>query len=44
MLVVDASCLFEVVADSPRADTIAARMLADSDHAAPEIIDVEVLG
>lgn len=44
MLVVDASCLFEVVADTPRAAGIAARLAADPDHAAPHIIDVEVLG
>ena len=44
MLVVDASCLFEVVADTPRSAEIAARLTADTDHAAPEIIDVEVLG
>lgn len=44
MLVVDASCLFEVVADTPRADDIRARLAADTDHAAPEVIDVEVLG
>ncbi len=44
MLVVDASCLFEVVADTPRADEIAARLLADDDHAAPHVIDVEVMG
>jgi predicted nucleic acid-binding protein len=44
MLVVDASCLFEVVADTPRAEEIAARLAADTEHAAPEIIDVEVLG
>ena len=44
MLVVDASCLFEVVADSPRSTEIAARLAAEPDQAAPEIIDVEVLG
>lgn len=44
MLVIDASCLFEVVADTPRAPQIAARVTADSDHFAPEVIDVEVLG
>ncbi len=44
MIVVDASCLFEVVADSPRSSAIAARLAADPDHAAPEVIDVEVLG
>jgi predicted nucleic acid-binding protein len=44
MLVVDASCLFEVVADTPRSGKIAERLASDTDHAAPEIIDVEVLG
>lgn len=44
MLVVDASSLFEVVADTPRAGEIAARLAADVDHAAPHAIDVEVLG
>ncbi|MGE2836100.1 type II toxin-antitoxin system VapC family toxin [Mycobacterium sp. SMC-4] len=44
MLVVDASCLFEVVADTPRADVIRHRLAADTEHAAPEVIDVEVLG
>lgn len=44
MLVVDASCLFEVVADTPRSADIATRLASDTDHAAPEIIDVEVLG
>ena len=44
MLVVDASCLFEVVADTPRAEEIAARLAADADQMAPQVIDVEVLG
>lgn len=44
MLVVDASCLFEVVADTPRSVDIAARLAADTDQLAPEVIDVEVLG
>lgn len=44
MLVVDASCLFEVIADTPRAVEIARRLAADADQAAPEIIDVEVFG
>ena len=44
MLVVDASCLFEVVADTPRAVEIADRLAADIDQAAPHVIDVEVLG
>ncbi|MEI6251810.1 MAG: type II toxin-antitoxin system VapC family toxin [Mycobacteriaceae bacterium] len=44
MLVVDASCLFEVVADTPRAAAIAERLAADTDQLAPHVIDVEVLG
>jgi predicted nucleic acid-binding protein len=44
ILVVDASCLFEVVADTPRAGAIAARLAADVDQAAPHVIDVEVTG
>lgn len=44
MLVVDASCLFEVVADTPRSPQVAARLAADNDQVAPEVIDVEVLG
>ena len=35
MLVVDASCLFEVVADTPRAAVRAARLARDTDQAAP---------
>lgn len=44
MLVVDASCLFEVVADTPRAGAIAARLAADTDQMAPHVVDVEVMG
>ena len=43
MLVVDASCLYEVVADTERADDVRARLLQDADHAAPSVIDVEVV-
>lgn len=44
MLVVDASCLFEVVADTSRARMIAQRLSQDTDQAAPHVIDVEVMG
>ncbi len=44
MLVVDASCLVEVVADTPRAAAIAARLARDADQAAPQVVDVEVMG
>jgi predicted nucleic acid-binding protein len=43
MLVVDASCLFEVVADTPGAEVIRKRLASDPDQAAPHVIDVEVL-
>lgn len=43
MLVVDASSLYEVVADTERADDVRARLLQDADHAAPSVIDVEVV-
>jgi predicted nucleic acid-binding protein len=43
MLVVDASALFEVVADTPRGEAIRARFAADPDLAAPHLIDAEVL-
>ena len=43
MLVVDASCLYEVVADTERAEEVRARLLQDADHAAPSVIDVEVV-
>lgn len=42
MLIVDASCLYEVVAATPRAEAIRERMAADDDHMAPHVIDVEV--
>src|SRR6266436_4511189 len=40
MLVVDASCLFEVVADTPRSSEIASRLADDVDQLAPHVIDV----
>ena len=43
MLVVDASCLFEVVADTPRSGEISARLAADVEQVAPHVIDVEVM-
>lgn len=43
MLVVDASCLFEVVADTPRASEISTRLVSDTDQVAPHVIDVEVM-
>ena len=44
MIVIDASVLFEVVADTARAEPIRQRLAADTDHAAPHLIDVEVFG
>lgn len=44
MLVVDASCLYEVVADGTSAEATRRRLAADPDQAAPHIIDVEVFG
>jgi len=44
MLVVDASCLYEVVADTRIAETIRSRLASEPDHCAPHLIDAEVLG
>lgn len=44
MLVVDASCLYEVVADTARAHVVRARLASDAVHAAPSVVDVEVVG
>ncbi len=43
MLVVDASCLYEVVADGTVAERVRRRLAADPDHAAPHVVDVEVI-
>ena len=43
MLVVDASCLYEVVTGTPKAEGIRQRLSSDADHAAPHVVDVEVL-
>jgi predicted nucleic acid-binding protein len=43
MLIVDASTLFEVVASTPRAESIRAVLAADPDHAAPHLVDAEVM-
>lgn len=42
MIVVDASCLYEVVVDSPRAESIRRRLAGAAEHAAPQVVDVEV--
>jgi len=44
MLVVDASCLYELVVGSEGAEAVRLRLAADVDHAAPHIVDVEVFG
>lgn len=44
MIVVDASCLYAVVAATAAAEPVRARLAADEEHAAPHVIDVEVLG
>jgi predicted nucleic acid-binding protein len=43
MLIVDASCLYEVLADTGRAERVRARLASDPEQAAPHVIDVEVL-
>lgn len=43
MLVVDASALFEVVADTPDGEAVRAVLHEDQDHAAPHLVDAEVL-
>ncbi len=44
MLVVDASCLLEVLIGGSGAEEIRRRLASDDDHAAPHIVDVEVFG
>jgi predicted nucleic acid-binding protein len=43
VLVVDASVLFEVVADAPDAERLRERLARDPDQAAPHLVDAEVL-
>ncbi len=44
MLVVDASCLCEVLIGAPTADPVRDRLAMDVEQAAPHIVDVEVFG
>jgi predicted nucleic acid-binding protein len=44
VLVVDASCLVEVLTGTPRAESVRQRLALDEDHAAPHVVDVEVFG
>jgi predicted nucleic acid-binding protein len=43
MLIVDASCLYEVVVDAERSEQVRERLAGDPDHAAPHLVDGEVL-
>jgi len=43
MLVVDASCLYEVLVGPPLGEQIRGRLASDPDQVAPQLIDVEVL-
>jgi predicted nucleic acid-binding protein len=44
MVIVDASCLYAVLARRHEANRIRARLDREADYSAPHIIDVEVLG
>lgn len=44
MIVVDASCLGEILVGGALADRVRHRLGADREHAAPHVIDVEVFG
>src|SRR6266545_5377841 len=43
MLIVDASCLYDVLVGKPRSMRIRRRLAVDPDQGAPHIVDVEVL-
>jgi predicted nucleic acid-binding protein len=43
VLVVDASCLYEVVVDGILAEAVRQRLASDPDQAAPHVVDVEVV-
>lgn len=43
MLIVDASCLYEVLVDAAHAEQVRARLSLDADQAAPHVVDAEVL-
>ncbi|MCB1256861.1 MAG: type II toxin-antitoxin system VapC family toxin [Microthrixaceae bacterium] len=43
LLIIDASVLFEIVADTPDADMLRQILSADTDQAAPHLVDAEVL-
>ncbi|MEX1294808.1 MAG: type II toxin-antitoxin system VapC family toxin [Candidatus Limnocylindrales bacterium] len=44
MLIVDASCVYEVVGDAARAEDVRRRLRDARDVAAPHVVDAEVLG
>ncbi len=44
MIIVDASCLAEVLVNGPLAEPVRLRFGLDSEHAAPHVIDVEAFG
>jgi predicted nucleic acid-binding protein len=44
MLIVDASTLYEVLVGGARAPAVVGRLAQDGDHAAPHVLDAEVLG
>ena len=44
MLVLDASCLYEIVTEGRLAEAVRAAILRTDELAAPELIDVEVMG
>ncbi len=44
MLIVDASCVAEIVLSGPDAERVRARLSADPEQAAPHLLDAEVLG
>jgi predicted nucleic acid-binding protein len=44
VIVVDASCLVEILIGGPLAQEVERRLLDDGDHVAPHIIDVETFG
>jgi predicted nucleic acid-binding protein len=44
MLVVDASVLYEVITHGQHAEAARTSLLRDGDHAAPQLVDAEVVG
>jgi predicted nucleic acid-binding protein len=44
VIVVDASCLGEVLVNGPLSDSTRLRLSLDEEHAAPHLVDVEVFG